>query len=472
MSFPLPVQKYIYQYSKVRFLEREHGIEYHPFELKQIKKFGEARKKELVELTGFVSWVKPPTFLLLPSRTTPNCYIICEAENELKYPSLNQFVTIKGKWSHSVLNKSIEKILLVEYIQPSDPDFGKIKPHISSAEFEKILFEKWRNIGETTQKLIAQRMISSPTIINERAGGITLTLANYSKKNSLRNFVSDLNRFIPKEFTSGKPLSFKVPELRIKNSLPPIGYHDHVVNLDNIPKLIDAKLDRIPATDDEYSITVLENTMGPINFDARGLAKSDYPIILEQHIEKRYNVYDVSTDVYKYLMSTQMCAPVVSLDVYNKSLEQNREELGKFITIHEKLSRTCGTDQFMDLGRRGKPLSIHNLAVSIERGKASDHVSLDDVIKTSKFYFENLDYVMDVWEDLAYDKISPAATMTNDERQVYVYFVDHPKCSKNEVATNMNIPLKDVEKIIQSLFTKHLLYEIGNGMYSAVPIDV
>ena len=221
MSFiPLPLEKQKYQHSKVRFLEREHGIEYLPFEFQQMKTFHEAKKLDHVEITGYVSWSEPPHFLLLPSKTAPHAYIICKVDDSLEYPPLNQFVEIKGRWIHTILNKKIEKVLLVEDIQPSNPDFGRIKPHISSEEFVEILFEKWRNINETTQTLVAQSLVSSPTIKNQRSGGFTLTLANYSKKNSLRNFASDLQRFIPSELTNNKPLSFEVPELGIKNNLP------------------------------------------------------------------------------------------------------------------------------------------------------------------------------------------------------------------------------------------------------------
>ena len=37
---------------------------------------------------------------------------------------------------------------------------------------------------------------------------------------------------------------------------------------------------------DECSITLLQKTMGPFNFDARGLVKSDYPLVLEEHVER------------------------------------------------------------------------------------------------------------------------------------------------------------------------------------------
>lgn len=473
MSFlPLSVNKQRYQYSKIRFLEREHGIEYLPFELRQMKDFNKARKEKLVEITGYVSWSKPPNFLLLPSRTAPHGYIICEAENELKYPALNQFVTVIGKWKYTILNRKPEKVLLIDEIHQSNPDFGKIKPHISSKEFVENLFEKWQNIRESTQKLIAQSMVSSPTMINERSGGLTLTLANYSKKNSLRNFTSDLRRFIPKEFAKNKSLSYNIPELGIKNYLPKLGWSDHVFSFEHIPKLIDSKLERIPSNDDEYSITLLENTMGPLKYETRGLAKSDYPIVFEEYVEKRYNDYDVSTDVFKYLLAVHMLAPVVPLEVYEKSIEHNREEITKFIGEHETFARLSGHDQFMDLGKRGKPLSIHNLAVSIGRGDASKAISIEDVIKTSKFYFENLENVCTIQEDWVYDKIPPAATMTLEERRVYIFFAEHPASTVSDVAQKITLPNKDLQKTIKSLFFKHLLYEVRDETYSAVPIDI
>jgi len=474
MSFlPLGLEIPRYQHTKVRFLEREHGIEYLPFEFEQMERFHTAKHLEgKIEITGYVSWSRPPYFLLLAAKTTPNCYIVCKTGNEISYPSMNQFSSITGKWVYEIIRDKLQKILLVENVQESSPDFGKIKPHISYNDFIGSIFENWRNIGETTQKLIAQRMVSSPTIPQERAGGLTLTLANYSKKGTVKRFVNDLEKFIPSEIAKQKSLSFEIEELGIKSALPDLGCSSHIAHLANIPKSIDVKLDRMPYSNDEYAVTLIEETMGVLDFDARGLIKSDYPITIEQEIEKKSNDYDVSLDVCKYLLATDVCSPIVSFDVYQKSLDFGRTKLLDFVKDHEDFVQLTGHDQFLDLGVKGKPLSIHNLTVSFMRSVTGDFVSLDNVKDATNFYLDNLRYVVNVQEDLGYHKIPPASTMSVEERRIYVYISNHQKVSINELVQNVNLVTKDIELIVNTLLHKHLLYEPEVGCYSAVPIDV
>jgi len=464
----IPTTKPKYQYSKVRFFEREHGVEFLNFEWEQMKTFALAQKQTRVEVTGYVSWCRPPYFLLLPTTTTSNIRLICKVENELHYPDLNQYSTIRGKWIMTIINNKPVKALQVSDIHKSKPDFGKIKPDIRQKDFVEILFERWRNVRDVTQELIAQNFVSSPTM-NQRTGGFTLTLANYTKKNALRVFFGDLKRFIPTDFTKNKSFSFEVPELGTKSNLPKFGWDDNVANLNNIPKRVDNKLDRIPNNMVECSVTLLQETMGPVNFDVRGLTKSDYPIVLEEYVEQIRNSYDVNPEVYKFILATRLSSPTVSLDVYNKSIEHAREKLTKFSELYETLAHRVGNNQFLDLGIRGKPLSIHNLAISFGRSDSLESLSTDEVIKASEFYLENLDDVMDVQERWGYDKIPAAATMTFTERRVYLFLGDHFQSTMKDISESLKMPIKDIEKAVNSLLLKSAIIESALGKYSSVP---
>ena len=93
---------------------------------------------------------------------------------------------------------------------------------------------------------------------------------------------------------------------------------------------------------DECSITLLQKTMGPLNFDARGLIKSDYPIVLEEHVERTRVSYDVDPEIYKFILTTRMLSPTVSLDVFNKGIEKNRKELSKFLILMKHFHKEWG----------------------------------------------------------------------------------------------------------------------------------
>ena len=353
-------------------------------------KFADARRQDRVEISGYVVWSIPPYFLLIPTTTTPNGSIICKVENELSYPDMNQYSTVRGKWQHDIIKNKPVQVLLITDIERTKEDFGKIKPDISTKDFLGILFDKWRNIRSTTKALIAQEFVSSPTTNTERTGGFTLTLASYSKSQALSMFLKDLNRFIPNDFTKNKSLSFKIPEIGVTANLPKFGWDDNIANVENIPKNMDTKLDRIPKNMDECSITLLQKTMGPLNFDARGLIKSDYPIVLEEHVERTRVSYDVDPEIYKFILTTRMLSPTVSLDVFNKGIEKNRKELSKISDTYEAFSQRMGNEQFLDLGHRGKPLSIHNLALSFGRSNSLDTISSDSIEKSIKSVFQKL----------------------------------------------------------------------------------
>ncbi|GEM_PF-3985658 len=470
MSFlPLTPELPKYKYSTARFLDRTFGVEYLDFEMEQMRSLYNARRQEHdVEVTGFVSWLTPPNFVLLASPTTPNTYILCKTGDFVEYPPQNQYVTVKGKWLYSLKGNSalVEKTLLVEDIIPSRPDYGRLEPEISTDEFRNILFEKWINIEDTTQQLIAQSLVSSPPIYNQRAGGLTLTMANYAKQLPQVHLKNDLRRFLPRDLLSSKSVSFEINELGIKHSLPISGWQNHVEPLNSISKTVDLKLDR--SSNDEYGITLLQDNGKPLDFNLRGLIKSDYPIVLEQSIERRGINKDVDPQVYKYLLAVRLSAPIVNKETYDDSLELCRNRLERFSNTNEILKKYSGNNQFYDLGIKGKPLSVHSLSVSVGRALSHNTLEVNDIENTCDTYLENLKYIIDVHEDWFYDQISATSSIRYDERRVYVFFIDRQQATMKECAEHMKMDYQECDKVIQSLLRKGRLYDRGNDRYSPI----
>jgi len=471
MSSIIPFEVPKYQYSKTRFLDREFGVEYTPFENKQIRDFSEARKKTLVEITGYVSWLDQNRFLLLPSKTTSSVYFICQIEEGVEYPSHNQFISCKGTWKYALQSKKSAlayKILNIEDIQPASPDFGIIKPDITTNDFTDLLFERWTNVDENTQSLIAQSLVSSPTN-SERAGGFTLSFFNLAKERLANSFTSDLRRLIPSEILKNKNLSFDVQELGVKHNLPSFGWSELTTNFDNMTKNeFHTTLDRIPITKDEYSISFLSEKSAPADFNSEVLGKSDYPIMFEEHAERKQRMYYTSPDVYKYLIAVHMFDPVIKPDLYKESLEYSRDELSKIIKTNDILGRISGSNQLLDMGIRGRPLSILNLAISYGRSDLNNVTSLDNVKDTTKLYLNNIEHIMDVWDDLIVDKLTPLSSLSNDERRILAFLIDKGASTILECANNFKMKYEESSRIMVSLYNKHVIYQYDEDRYASV----
>lgn len=470
MSWLIPNEKPQYRYTKTRFIDREFGVEYTKFENEQMRHFSEERKKSVVEVTGYVSWVDARQFLLLPTKTVNSIYFICEVSEGIEFPDNNQYVSCKGTWRYSLQSKKSAfgyPILVVEEIQKSQPDFGMIKPDITHKDFVEILFERWINVDEKTQNLIAQTLVSSPTM-QDRAGGLTLSLFNLAKERTTDIFRADMKRFIPLEIRRDKPLVFNVRELGIKHALPSFGWSDYASNFNSIPSEINNKLSRIPISNDEYSISLFSDNNAPHDFNSEGLTKSDYPIILEEHLERKSGSYYTDPEIFKFFISAHMSFPSVSKEIYQQSIEYSRKEILKKISNDEILAKYSGGNQLLDLGMHGRPTSILNLATSYCRSDFTDSLSLDHIKNTTELYLDNISYVTDVWKELLPDKIDPLSSLSNSERRVLAFLIENGPSSIDDGTSKMKTSREEFSRIMVSLYNKHVIYEFDETKYASI----
>lgn len=190
-----------YRYSKVRFFEREHGTEFLRFEMDQMRRFAAIKKaRGEAEIDGYVAWARPPYFVLIPAPTVHNIHVVCRAGHGMPYPDMNKFLTVRGRMGPAVLpDGRVDRILQADDVRGADPGFGRIEPEMSHGDFVGPLFEKWRNVADTTQRLIAHTLVSSPDLPGRRTGGFTVTIDALSKRAILDDLAGDLRRFVPAE---------------------------------------------------------------------------------------------------------------------------------------------------------------------------------------------------------------------------------------------------------------------------------
>ena len=472
------VQKQRYRHSRVRFFEREHGTEFLRFEMGQMRRFAAAKRaRGKAELDGYVAWIRPPHFVLFPAPTAHGIHVVCRAGRGVPYPDMNRFSTVRGRMGPSVLpDGRVGPVLQADDIGAADPGFGQIVPEISHGEFVGLLFEKWRNVAEATQQLVAHTLTSSPGLPGRRTGGFTVTIDALSKRTILDALVGDLRRFVPPEARSGRPRELCLPEMGPAGSavparLPGLGWGSSAAPLERIPEAVDARLDRAPRAGgaSEHSITLLKKADGPLPLARRGVRMSDYPAVLEEHVERRSGSYDTSPEVFKFLLAARMHRPAVGAAALGASIEKYRGMIAGFIEGREYLSAAAGGGQFLDLGIGGRPLSIYNVAASMARSRAADCVSDGDLERAGGMYMDNLKSVFDVIHDGAYDKFSARDPVRYDERRMFAFLDDRPSSSAADASAALGMDAGEAAALIDSLHRKGLLYEPAAGRYSAVP---
>ena len=72
---------------------------------------------------------------------------------------------------------------------------------------------------------------------------------------------------------------------------------------------------------------------------------------------------------------------------------------------------------------------------------------------------------MEIQEVLAYDEIPAGAVMSLDERYVWKYLLDNSNQSVNDVSNNLEMSIKEVEKIIRSLLSKSTIIKLKRVCY-------
>ena len=465
---PPPISKFVPS-KRATLIDRMFEVQYTKFEFQQITEFNLSRKKSEVEISGYVSWYDKQYFLLLPAKTTSSKYVICKVSEELQYPANNQYVTCKGKWQYELESRKSRfgyNVLMVENIVPTKPEIDALKPDISQKDFEQIIFENWMNIDETSQNLIAQGLVSSPTT-STRAGGLTLSLFRLPAQRSLSDLLkSDLRRSIPPEIYQDRPSFFEIREFGAQHKMPSYGWSEIMGDFDEVPKSFNSKLARIPDANEEYSISLFSQKSMPDDLNSQASVKSDYPIVLEELIERRKNLSDPDPEIYKYLISVHMSSPTVSTKTFKETIDYSREELKNLAEVNEFLSKYMGHNAFLDLSIDGKPLSVLNFALSRTRSRMSDNISLEDVKYATSDYKKNLEHVIDVWEgELLSSKIPRSASLNFDERRVLKLLIEKGPSTIIEIADNLKISSYDCEKIIRSLDLKKMIYMHDSERY-------
>ena len=455
-----------------RWIEREFGFEYTPFERKQIEEFSKSKKKDLVELSGFVSWIDRTQFLLLPTRTTQSNYIICEAIEGLNFPPNNSYISCKGRWKYGGKLDSLYKILVIEDAKLDIPDYKKFSSDMKASDFQGNLFENWTNIDSTQQNFLSQYFISSPSLPS-RAGGITVSLFNPRRQSKLvRSLNLDLRRSIAPELLGTKKMIFDIPELNKKHRLLPFDWSEEVSDFEKISDNTQQSLFRKNTAGNlEQSISLLSKKHKPQTLDSFGLVKSDYPIVIEEHVERKNHSIYADLKMTQFIVAAHMNTPSIEQKTYDESLTHARNEIKKFIDTKSHLTtHLLGYDKMFNLDYNGKPSSILNLAISQQRVTNSGTVNKEKIVSSTNEYIKNLNLVFKIWGDrTAEGKIHPLASLSLNEEKVLVFLHRYGPHTFNEICKATELSIEKCNKAIEYLYKEGAIYMYSQNQYAAVP---
>lgn len=469
----IPPEEHKLRTIRGRLVDRLFGIEYTKFEIQKIQEFDKARKVPLVEITGFVSWIDRKRFLLLPTKTTNCIWFICEAIEDVNFPPNNQYISIKGKWSvrSDKSQNSFYKVLVVEDIQLTIDDIGIIKPDISQKDFEGHLFDGWSNLDGITKNFLAQNYVSSPAQPS-RTGGFTISLFNHPRIRKMVNLLhSDIKRSIAPELLGTKPSIFEILELHQKHRLPSFSWKETVSNFEGYDDTVGKLMKRNPTHAGlEHSISLLSQKQTPKTLESEGLVKSDFPIVIEDHVERKRHPISTDLQITSFIIATHMNAPSIDIRNHDEGIRQFRSKLEKFVDTKDYLAKNIlGHEQLFDLGQSGKPSSIINMTLSRGRSQSIESVSIDDINKASNDFIANMDTTFRIWEDnLAYGKIHPSSTLSYEEEKILVLLHSKGPHNEVEICKILNISRDDCIRIIRSLTRKNTIFQYDQERYGAV----
>ena len=458
-------------YIRGRLIDREFGVEYTKFEWQQIQEFAKARNQDRIEISGFVSWIDKTKFLLLPTRTTSCIFFICKYEGLT--PPNNQYIACKGKKEVAVKkdDNSFYPILMVEDFKLEKPDFGKIKSDISQKDFQENMFEGWSNVDPVIQNLIAQNFVSSPSTAT-RMGGFTLSMFNHPRQRRLVNLLKrDIRLSIAPEILGTKKPSFDVYDLGIKHSLVPFDWKETIANYDTISNKTEIKLNRVPKSTQEHSFSLLSQKQSPMNLESNGLVKSDYPIVIEEHVERKRNSLTADLKATQFLIASHLNTPSIELSVVKKSINYVQKEIKKFVETKNFIAKKILThNQMLNLDVDGRPMSAIMLAISRGRSTELDRIGFDNIKSTTSDFIKNLDMSFNVWKDeKAFGKIHPLASLSYEEERIISFLHNNGPHSIPDITTALNMNLEDCRKVVRILHeVKFVLYSFDSEKYDVV----
>lgn len=413
----------------------------------------------IVEIDGFVTRLGGRKILLRPTPTSVDVNVMCEVAGNMRIPTDYDFIHVRGYRKFAKSSRSYrfsDRVIIVEKFDSPNLPQGYLKPDISLRDAADLLVEDYVDFREPLKTCLLLSVVSSPRD-RFRIGGLTTSVmpTREEMSASLPLLFEDIRNGLPRDVTSNRDVNIKVSGMgTIK--LSPFSWSIFDTSSREASTGVRAKMISRAAASflpNELTIGISGETVAPRSLEELWIRRSDFPIILDDSLERRAQSHEVSLDLAKFAIITHMNTPAISTIIGDDLFRIVKNPLGKI--KREFDPKGYGGLIDMDV-LYGTPRNILHIAWSLARISGSDDVGLEHLHEALEKYKEAVISTFNEWDDrdIVFGHTNAEAKlgkMSPSSRKMYSFIRDHPNTSLAEIRENFP---KLSESIFNSSFSQ------------------
>ncbi len=430
-----------------------------------------------VEVDGFVTRVGGGRLIIRPSLAT-NYGVLCDATALRILPADHEFVRVKcfRKLSSRAINRFADGELQLTHYEPIRLPTEYLKPDISMNDAAEVLFNNYVDVDTVTKVDLLLSLTSSPGD-HYRIGGLSSTLLPSENEytSSLKGLLQDIKKSIPIDLTTESKVMVSLAGLAKTYEITPFLWNMYSTSVSVGAPPVDKIFARTPSqsVSQELTIGVSTNSIAPKSLEELWIRCTDFPLIIDQPIQKSGESRGIDLDLVKYLITVHMNSPHLSPDV-----DENLERLVK--SQLGQLKRRYDPDGYggmidFDI-ETGSPRSIIHIAKSLARAGGRDTVDRSVFEEALSQFRDSRKHVFSAWEDRNYKSAVKSvevklAYMGKSATKIYRFIKENPSLSKSEIREKFARVEETVfESSMRELRNDGLIYKTSeqDERYSAV----
>ena len=462
--------------NSIHFWKRELGALWIPYEREKIIEFSRIKNNEVVNVSGYVKWVRNKVFALVPTLFSNQTHLLCLNNNDRR-PAENSYISISGSTRRFGLLQTDKqsrlfdgsKLLDVESWKYAKPNFRLPKEDTSFEDFKHNLTSRIEGLEPQIEDFLAFTTISTPTI-HGSAGGVNATLYDSTKSGIPKKVVKEVQKAMPKGLGNICTINTALGRFGMRYQ-----YNYIIGDADKpLSKVTERFLTHSVSGFDEASLSLFSKSDRPLSIEDPPCSLSDIPTVIPEDttIIHGKSVVD-QFDALRYLMISHLKTPIIQdFDGSLNKIVTGLEELTENWDLPPKQISKYG---FLDANYNARPLSVLRQCLAYARAKNVEVITLDLVNQVFEDYFMwNFEYVNGIWEDLLtrplVDDKTTMVSLRVKYREVIRILRKHYSSretgvSKETILSETKLPSLKMNKLLEDCLRDGIIYEPRIGFY-------